>query len=374
MYLKALVLRNFRNYDELLLSFDSKLVLLVGQNAQGKTNVLESIFLCSTGRSHRTSKDRELIKWQQEGALVKTQVEKAAGDSMIEIYLKQNEKKRILINAMAISRIGELMGQLNCVMFSPEDLKLVKEGPSERRRFMDMEISQIRPKYFYYLQQYNRILNQRNNLLKSIRQKPVLRKTLPVWNLQLAEVGSFIIKQRHQFHQSLQKISKEIHKDISYGSESLCLYYKSSIPYKSEALKEINENFLKILEEKEQEDIDKGSTGRGCHRDDIIIHINNTDVRTYGSQGQQRTTALSLKLSELMLMQKETGETPVLLLDDVMSELDPRRQRMLIEHIGKVQTFISATDLGQLPNIQDMKREMYTVSGGRFVKNDQNGK
>jgi len=347
-------MHNFRNYVKLELKFNSNLILFIGKNAQGKTNILESIFLSCTGRSHRTSKDRELIRWGQDFAAVKILVEKKIGPSMIEILIKNREKKKILINGIPAQRIGELMGHLNCVMFSPEDLKLVKEGPVERRRFMDMELSQIKPQYFYHLQKYIGILNQRNSLLKEINQKPYLRKTLPVWNEQLAEIGSYIIYQRHLFVEKLKNIAREIHQEISHHSEDFNIEYKSSIDYKSVQPEIIQNNFLKSLEENEEEDISRCITSRGCHRDDLIFTINDIDIRTYGSQGQQRTAVLSLKLAELELMFQETGEYPVLLLDDVMSELDSTRKKMLFQYLNKVQTFITATELESLP-LSDMK-------------------
>jgi DNA replication and repair protein RecF len=259
------------------------------------------------------------------------------------------------------------MGHLNSVIFSPEDLKLIREGPSERRRYMDMELSQIRPKYFYYLQQYNRILNHRNNLLKDIQKKPSLAKTLPVWDQQLAEAGSFIIQQRHSFHVSLQEIAQKIHKRISDDSEELSLYYKSSIPYKAGTAKEIQENFVRELEVRQAEDIERGLTGRGCHRDDMVFHINGIDVRLFGSQGQKRTTVLSLKLSELEFMFRETGEYPLLLLDDAMSELDSFRQKMLLEYIDKVQTFATVTDLDQFPDIRNRESKVFLIQAGKAV-------
>lgn len=364
MHLRELVLRNFRNYNSLELCFDSNLIILAGQNAQGKTNIIEAIFLSCTGRSHRTSRDRELIQWDKKEALVRTKVDKLLGSSSIDIYLNTNEKKRIQINGGPINRLGELMGHLNSVIFSPDDMKLVREGPVERRRFMDMELSQIRPKYFYYLQQYNRLLNHRNNLLKAIQKKPSLAKTLSVWNEQLAEAGSYIIQQRHIFNVSLQEIAQEIHNEISHGSEDLSLVYKSSIPFETGTLKEIQENFLTELETREKEDIERGSTIRGCHRDDIVFRINGVDVRMFGSQGQKRTTVLSLKLSELEFMYRETGEYPLLLLDDAMSELDSYRQKMLLEYIGKVQTFITVTDLNQLPHIGIDNRQVFQIKSG----------
>lgn len=367
MQLRELTLRNYRNYEELELSFPSGLILLAGRNAQGKTNIIESIFLSCTGRSHRTSKDRELIQWDKDEALVRTRAEKLIGSSSIDIFLNSHEKKKILINGSPASRLGELMGHLNSVIFSPEDLKLIREGPSERRRYMDMELSQIRPKYFYYLQQYNRILNHRNNLLKDIQKKPSLAKTLPVWDQQLAEAGSFIIQQRHSFHVSLQEIAQKIHKRISDDSEELSLYYKSSIPYKAGTAKEIQENFVRELEVRQAEDIERGLTGRGCHRDDMVFHINGIDVRLFGSQGQKRTTVLSLKLSELEFMFRETGEYPLLLLDDAMSELDSFRQKMLLEYIDKVQTFATVTDLDQFPDIRNRESKVFLIQAGKAV-------
>ncbi|HZK34139.1 MAG TPA: DNA replication/repair protein RecF [Bacillota bacterium] len=364
LYLREFSLKNFRNYNSLNLKFSSNLIYFIGPNAQGKTNIIEAIFLSCTGRSHRTSKERELINWDSDEALVRTSVEKQEGSSEISIYLSRNEKKRVNINGTQTKRLGELMGHLNSVIFSPEDLKLVKEGPVERRRFMDIEISQINPRYFYYLQQYNRVLNHRNNLLKEIQRKPSLRKTLPVWNEQLIKSGSYIIQQRIKFVNSLQNISREIHKEISHGDEDLSIEYRTSIPTKAAEIGEIRESFSKELEKKEKDDIERGVTSRGCHRDDMGIDINGADVRTFGSQGQKRTTVLSLKLSELEFMYNETGEFPLLLLDDVMSELDPVRQQMLLKYIGKVQTFITTTDINHLPQSLDSDREEYFVEKG----------
>jgi DNA replication and repair protein RecF len=367
LHLRELILRNYRNYDHLELSFPTGLIVLAGRNAQGKTNIIESIFLSCTGRSHRTPKDRELIQWNKDEALVRTKADKLVGSSRIDIYLNSREKKKILINGGPVGRLGELMGHLNSVIFSPEDLKLVREGPSERRRFMDMELSQIRPQYFYYLQQYNRILNHRNNLLKDIQKKPSLAKTLPVWDEQLAEAGSFIIQQRHNFNVSLQKIAQEIHNRITNGTEELSLVYKSSVPYKTGTLSEIKESFIRELEIRQADDIDRGLTSRGCHRDDMSFHINGVDVRMYGSQGQKRTTVLSIKLSELEFMYGETGEYPLLLLDDAMSELDSFRQKMLLEYIDKVQTFVTVTDLDQFPDIRSRDSQIFRIRSGTAV-------
>jgi len=364
LQLRKLILRNFRNYDNLELSFNSNLVLLVGPNAAGKTNILESIFMACTGRSHRTPRDRELIKLEKKEALIRTKVDKQLGESEITIFLSIGEKKKVLINESPAVRLGELMGHLNSVMFSPDDMKLIREGPVERRRFMDMELSQVKPKYFYYLQQYNRILNHRNNLLKSIQSKPSLAKTLPVWDNQLAEAGSYIIWQRKLFNDSLKTIAREIHRQMTNGLEELTIEYKSSIPFQTGSFNEIRSQFLKVLEEMRTNDIDRGVTCRGCHRDDLLFLINGTEVKGFGSQGQKRTAVLSLKLSELEYMFQQTGEYPLLLLDDALSELDQRRQQMLLEYIGKVQTFITLTDLNQIPDFKNKNPHVFKIQSG----------
>jgi len=368
LQIKALSLNNFRNYIKLELKFNSNLVVFFGRNAQGKTNILESIFLSCTGRSHRTPKDRELIFWDKDEASVKILYSKEEGDSLIEIFLDSKERKKIHINGVPAQRLGELMGHLNSVLFSPEDLKLVKGGPGERRRFIDMEISQIKPRYFYSLQQHNRILKQRNNLLKEIQQNSSLRKTLPIWNEQLAKVSAYIMLQRKFFIDSIYNISKRIHKEISANGEELEVWYKPSISFDTDNLDEIAEILLEVLQKNEENDIKRGITERGCHRDDMLININGIDVKTFGSQGQQRTTVLSLKLSEIELMYKETGEYPILLLDDVMSELDNFRQKMLLSYLDKVQTFITTTELMNLPGIKMQDIELYEINKGNASK------
>ena len=367
MLLKELVLTNYRNYNHLALSFHADLVLFIGSNAQGKTNILESIFLSCTGRSHRTPRDRELIKWGEEEALVRTKVDKQVGSSEIAIGLFAHDKKKVLINQSPAARLGELMGHLNSVLFSPEDMKLVREGPAERRRFMDMELSQVKPRYFYHLQQYNRILGHRNHLLKEIPRKPSLMNTLPTWDQQLAEAGSYIIHQRRLFVDSLQKIARDIHSRITHGKEDLTLMYKSSIPFQKGTIEEIREQFLKELTARHKEDAERGSTGKGCHRDDIVFQINGVDVRIFGSQGQKRTTVLSIKLSELEFMAQETGEYPLLLLDDAMSELDTSRQKMVLEYISKAQTFITLTDLNQIPVLLKDNKQVFQIQAGNAI-------
>lgn len=368
MRLKELSLINYRNYNKLELTFDSNLIIFSGRNAQGKTNILESIFLSSTGRSHRTPRDKELILWGEKESNVKSLVEKMEGLTLVEIILNLRDNKKININSMLAQRLGELMGHINSVLFSPEDLKLVKGGPTERRRFMDMEISQIKPKYFYSLQQYNRILSHRNNLLKNINEDSSLKKTLPVWDEQIAKVGTYIMKERMEFIDIIGQIAGNVHKEISFNKENLEILYNPSISPDSKDAKNIMEKYLNTLESNWEDDIRRGNTGRGCHRDDLILEINGMDVRIFGSQGQQRTTVLSLKLSEIEMMYKETGEYPLLLLDDVMSELDRYRQGQLLSYFDKVQTFITTTDYSDFPDSIGDKMEIFKVFQGRVSR------
>lgn len=368
MHLRELSLLNYRNYKKLGLKFDSNLIFFSGRNAQGKTNILESIFLLSTGRSHRTPRDRELILQGERESKVSAMIEKKEGQSLVEIFLNHKENKKININGMTAERLGQLMGHINSVLFSPEDLKLVKGSPGERRRFMDIEISQIKPKYFYSLQQYNRILSHRNNLLKDINERASLKKTLYIWDEQLSKIGAYIINERNKFTLNISKIARIIHREISSNNETLEVFYNPSIEMDLSYEDKIIDNYLEILKLNQEEDIKRGNTGKGCHRDDLIINIDNMDVRTYGSQGQQRTTVLSLKLSEIEMMYKETEEYPILLLDDVLSELDKYRQEQLLSYFDKVQTFMTLTDfpdsLGGIAN----KFEMYKISKGNATK------
>lgn len=368
LHLKELSLINYRNYLKLELNFDSNLIIFSGKNAQGKTNILESIFLSCTGRSHRTSRDKELILWGQKESIVKSMVKKREGSSLIEIILSQKDKKIIKINSMEALRLGELMGHINSVLFSPEDLKLVKGSPTERRRFMDIEISQVKPQYFYNLQQYNRILSHRNNLLKNINDNSSLRKTLPAWDEQMAKIGAYIIMQRMAFTHEIGKIAKDIHRELTLDVENLYIKYDSSIDCDSFDRDKIEEAYFKTLEINYDEDIRRGRTEKGCHRDDLIISINDMDLRTFGSQGQQRTTVLSLKLSEIEMMYRETGEYPLLLLDDVMSELDKFRQGRLLSYFNKVQTFMTMTEHSKMLNNINNDVEIYEVLEGKVSK------
>lgn len=363
MYLKFLELINFRNYQGLKMKLNEGLNILVGENAQGKTNIVESIYYISSMKSHRTSRDRELIKWGKSRGYIKAVVSKLPGDYTLEFLIDSEEKKSVKINGVRLNKNSDVIGSVNSVIFSPEDLRLVKEGPSLRRRFIDNELNQIRPKYRYALSQYNQCLLQRNNLLKSIKSSPSIKTTIEVFSEQLADYGSFIMEVRNDFIKKLGLISKLIHRKITNGKEELEIAYQSSIDECGDR-KEIKNVLLKKYIENVEEDALRGFTGIGPHRDDIIIKINGMDARIYGSQGQQRTAALSLKLSELDIIKSEVGEYPILLLDDVLSELDVKRQSFLLDALKEVQTIITCTSLNDINEFHFDKKKVFFVKEG----------
>lgn len=361
MILKSVALSHFRNYDDLYMEFDKGTNILYGDNAQGKTNVLESIYVSGTTKSHKGSKDRELIQFGQEEAHIRTIVEKGGLDYQIDMHLKKNKSKGIAINRMPIKRASELFGILNIVFFSPEDLNIIKNGPSERRRFLDVELCQLDKIYLYNLTKYNKVLNQRNRLLKDISFRPELLDTLAVWDMQLIEYGRKIIRARKEFVEELNGIVYEIHKKISGNKEELVLKYEPDV---------LEENLEQELARCREKDLKFGQTSVGPHRDDLCFMIQEIDVRKFGSQGQQRSCALSLKLSEIELVKKSIRETPVLILDDVLSELDSNRQNFLLNSIHDIQTVITCTGLDEfVRNRFEINKIFKVVSGTVEAKN-----
>jgi len=327
LYIKRVNLNNFRNYKELDIELGEGVNIFYGQNAQGKTNIIESIYMASTGKSHRTQKDIEIIRWNCEDAKIKIEFNKEKYEKKIEIYLNKNQKKQIKMNGIRLKKIGELIGNLNTVIFSPDHMKIIKSGPVERRRFMDIILSQVKPGYYYNLVQYLRTLEQRNNLLIESRTNSSILKTIDIWNDQLADFGTKIIIARHDFINKISCMAANIHEKISNGKEKLELGYSSSIDYNINSEIETKENFINILKKNITVDMKRSITHKGPHRDDILFFINGAEAKTYASQGQQRTTLLSLKISELKYISDEIGEIPILLLDDVFSELDSERQK-----------------------------------------------
>ena len=338
MIIKSLELSDFRNYDFLNLTFDKGTNILYGDNAQGKTNVLEAVFLSATTKSHKGSKDRDIIRFGHEEAHIRTYLEKENLTYKVDMHLRGNKSKGIAIDGKKIKKAAELIGLLNVVFFAPEDLNIIKNGPSERRRFMDMELCQLDRIYFDNLTKYNKILMQRNKLLKDIYTKPELKETLFAWNIQLAEYGKKIIQRRREFVSRLDEIVADIHAKISGGTETVTLTYEPNVK---------EEDFERELERVREKELKLGQTMTGPHRDDISFLSNDIDIRKFGSQGQQRTLALSLKLSEIELVKQITKETPILLLDDVLSELDSKRQNFLLNNLCDTQTIITCTGLDE---------------------------
>lgn len=362
MIVEELKLINYRNYKELQLQFHPRLNILVGENAQGKTNILEAIYVAAIGKSFRTNKDQEMIKMLTENAYIKVKVNKLVDKIDIEVILDNHVNKRIKVNKLSLTKYSDLLGKLNVVLFSPEDLKIIKEGPSERRRFLNNEISQMFPKYYYTLSQYNKILQQRNKILKDYKGK---KFDLDIWDQQLVHYGGWLMIYRKNFIKKIGLLAKLMHRKITEGLESLEIYYDANVKVKeNDELKEIKSNFIDQLKKYKEMEERRGLTLVGPHRDDVIFKINGFDIKNYGSQGQQRTAVLSLKLSELELIKGEVGEYPILLLDDVMSELDVKRQNYLIQNLKNVQTFITTTITEPLniKNHEDSK--IFTVSKG----------
>ncbi|GHV01098.1 DNA replication and repair protein RecF [Clostridia bacterium] len=356
MVIDTLTVKDFRNYAAQTVRFSTGLNVLAGANAQGKTNLLEAVYLCCVGRSPRTVRDKDLIRRGREEGRVLTEAVKRDGKTAVEVRLSKSENKRIAVNSLPISRIGELMGAINCVFFSPDELKIVKESPSDRRRFLDTDICQMSKTYFYLLNRYNKILTQRNRLLKG-GDGGALHSTLPVWDEQLADAGAKIIVTRRKFIDKLKPLVKQEHSFLTGGAEDIDLEYEGIAGADTAAAKA---NFLKALSDNMKRDVKHGFTGEGPHKDDFAVRLSGVDLRAFGSQGQQRTAALSLKLAELEIFAGEIGEYPVLLLDDVLSELDLSRQKQLLERIQKVQTILTCTHL----ELKPPEAVFYAVSEG----------
>ena len=364
MRVTSLSLSHFRNYERALIEPDAGVTVFTGPNAQGKTNVLEALHLCCLGKSHRTSRDEELIQWGRDSARVTVKTAQRDGTHEVAVVLSrtQRKKKTVRIGARQAERIGELLGHVCGVLFSPEDLQIVKDGPAERRRFMDMQLSQLRPAYFYALQRAVRTLNQRNALLKDIARNPSLLPTLDMWDEQLASSGALIYENRREAIEKLGERARQAHASLTGGREELNLRYISQIGDAANAYEAI----LEKLHAARKEDLRRMTTTVGIHRDDMGISINGKEARTFASQGQQRSAVLSLKLAQLEWAGLESGEAPILMLDDVMSELDPNRRRQLIERIDRVQTFVTCTDLSDLAGAR--QGAVYRVENGVLTR------
>lgn len=353
MIVRSLELKEYRNYEQLNLLFDEGINILYGENAQGKTNILEAIYLCGTTKSHRGSKDREIISFDKNEAHVRINIEKNKVSHRIDMHLKKNKAKGVAIDTIPIKRQGELFGMLNLVFFSPEDLNIIKNGPGERRRFLDLELCQLDKIYMHHLTNYNKALTQRNYLLKQISVNRKLLDTLYIWDTKLLEHGSKIIDTRKLFIDKINLLLLPIHKRLTGEREELILQYEpnTSIEEYEDKMKKARDRDLYL----------KMST-IGPHRDDMSFLFDNIDIRKFGSQGQQRTAALSLKLAELELVKEIINENPILLLDDVLSELDRNRQNYLLKSIGDIQTFITCTGMEEFINHRFKYNKIFHVS------------
>lgn len=357
MIVESLKLQNYRNYEYLNMNFDEKINIIYGDNAQGKTNILESMYVCATSKSHRGSKDREIIRFDNDESHIKVNVKKNDMNYRIDMHLKKNKPKGIAVNGIPIKRAVELFGILNIVFFSPEDLNIIKNGPSERRRFIDMELSQLDKIYLDCLINYNKVVNQRNSLLKeyAFSGREDIISSLDIWDMQLLKYGNDVIKSREKFVKEINDLVKSIHTKLSGDREQLEIIYEPCVK---------EQDFESELVRVRDRDLKFKCTNIGPHKDDMCFLINGMDVRKYGSQGQQRTAALSLKLAEIELVKQIIHDTPVLFLDDVLSELDSRRQNFLLDSIGNIQTMITCTGLDEFINNRFSINKIFKVVNG----------
>ncbi len=354
MWIKKIELKNFRNYKSQKIELAKNINVLYGENAQGKTNIIESIFLCSMGKSFRAKKDKEMIKINEDSCSVEVEYEKSDREGKIKIEI--GNKKNIFINDIKIKKISELLGKINIVIFTPDDIEIIKGGPDQRRKFLDIMISQLRPNYIHILSLYQQTIEQRNNYLKQIKEEQKDENLLEIWDEKLAEYAIKICEYRKEFIEKLKPKIENLHKKITNNKEEI------KIEYITECLdKKI---YLNLLKERRKLDILKGFTTKGIHRDDFVIYINGRQLNIYGSQGQQRTSILTLKLAELNLIYDEIGEYPILLLDDFMSELDKNRRESLIQHIKETQVIITCTDKLALENFEYLE---YNVKEGKII-------
>lgn len=339
MYAESLELKNFRNYEELQMHFSPGTNVIYGDNAQGKTNILEAVCMLATTKSHRGSRDMEMIRFGQNESHLRLYYSRNQVSHKIDMHLRRSGKKGAAVDGLPVRRAADIYGRVNLVLFSPEDLNIIKHGPGDRRRFMDSELSQLDHVYISSLTAYNKVLEQRNALLKEIPFRRELEGTLDIWDEQLVRHGIPLIRERRKFIEKLNPVVAVIHADLTGGKEKISLSYEPDVT---------EDNFAEKITANRERDLRMKTTTAGPHRDDFLVKIGDIDIRHYGSQGQQRSAALSLKLSEIDLLKEITGDSPLLLLDDVLSELDSGRQKMLLSNMKNVQTFITCTGMDDL--------------------------
>ena len=352
MWISNVKIKNFRNYNEQKIKLQSNVNVFYGENAQGKTNIIEAIFLCSMGKSFRAKQDKEMIKLNTQNAIVEIEFHKIDREGKIKIQL--GNKKIIYVNGIKIKKLSELLGNLNVVMFNPDDINILKGGPQNRRRFLDIMISQLKPNYMHTLSLYSKTIEQRNNYLRQIREEQKTEKLLDIWDEEISKYAFIISKYRKEFIEKIKSKIKKIHSEITDNKEDIEIEYLTECYDK--------EKYLNFLKQRRKLDIIKGYTTKGIHRDDFIIYINGKQLSIYGSQGQHRTAMLSLKLSEVNIVEDEIGEKPILLLDDFMSELDQNRRNHFLEKIKNTQVIITCTDKIDIENKNIL---IYNVKDGK---------
>ena len=355
MWIKKIKINNFRNYNYQEINLEKNINIFYGENAQGKTNIIEAIFLSSMGKSFRAKKDKEMIMLGKESSNIELEYEKKDRDGKIKIEL--GNKKIVYINGIKIKKLSELLGKINVVIFTPDDINILKGGPQNRRRFLDIMISQLRPNYMYNLNLYLKTLEQRNNYLRQIKEENKNENMLDIWDEELSNYAINIYNYRNEFIEKIKNKIKNIHAEITNNKEEI------EIEYLSECISK--EKYLDLLKQRRKLDIIKGYTTKGIHRDDFNIYINKKELGIYGSQGQHRTAILSLKLAELNIVKDEIGESPILLLDDFMSELDEKRRKNFLEKIENVQVIITCTEK---IDIENKKVLVYNVKSGEIIK------
>lgn len=367
MIIEDIRLINYRNYHNLKLDFNKNVNIIIGKNAQGKTNLLEAIYMTSSGRSFRTNRDKEIINFDKKEGYVGINIKIEDMTRFIEVKLSKDKAKRIRINKNELKSYKELNTGLNVVVFNPEDLRLIKDSPSFRRNFIDAGISGLKPVYNYNLKKYDKILSQRNNLLKSNRYGKDINNLLEVFDIQISKLGTNIILERDNYLKGLMLKCRDIHRNITSDKEIIDYKYLSNVPILG-SKDDIENRYLNLLKENRSNDLEYRSTQIGPHRDDLIIYINNNNARIYGSQGQQRSIVLSLKLSEVEFIKEDRGVYPVLLLDDVFSELDEERRLYLSKSFEKMQTFITLTDAVDIRSIENVEQSIYRIENGRITR------
>lgn len=362
MFINSLELSHYRNYNNLLITFNPGITILYGDNAQGKTNILEAIYISGTTKSHRGSKDKDIIQFGEEESHIRLNLTKNDVGHRIDMHLRKNKSKGVAVDGQSIKKSGELFGIIHIIFFSPEDLSIIKNAPSERRRFINLELCQLNKLYYYNYVNYNKALNQRNTLLKQISFKPELVDTLDMWDDYLVEYGKGIIEEREKFIRQLNDIVKGIHSHLTGGKESIEIGYEKNVSI---------DDYKNVITAKREMDLKYQSTQVGPHRDDICFYINGIDVRKFGSQGQQRTAALSLKLAEIELVKSTIHDSPILLLDDVMSELDSNRKNYLLDSIKEIQTIVTCTGYDDFIKSRLHINQIYKVTNGTIEIFDQ---